>query len=153
MARHNPAAYFTDVRNSTAQTNDIVPFTQFSTDLANGALPNYSFVVPNVNDDAHDGTLQQADSWLQTNIEPLLATPSFQPGGHGLLIVVFDEGTNNTNGGGQVYWTAIGPDVKNGYPDSNFYQHDNTLRMISDGFGITPVGAAATAANMSEIFK
>ena len=31
-----------------AQAANIVPFTQFATDLANNALPQYSFIVPNV---------------------------------------------------------------------------------------------------------
>ena len=34
-----------------------MPFTQFATDLANHALPQYSFIAPNVDDDAHNGSL------------------------------------------------------------------------------------------------
>src|SRR5947209_4603364 len=32
------------------------------------ALPNVVFVIPNQNDDWHDGTVLQGDSWLQQNI-------------------------------------------------------------------------------------
>ena len=67
VRHHNPFVYFSDVQNSSTQTANIVPFTQFATDLANNALPQYSFIVPNVLDDAHDGTLAQADAWLQQN--------------------------------------------------------------------------------------
>ena len=44
--------------------NNLVPFTQLATDIANHTLPNYGFIVPNLNDDAHNGTLAQADTWL-----------------------------------------------------------------------------------------
>ena len=38
---HNPLSYFSDVRNSTTQRKNLVPFTRFSADLANHALPRY----------------------------------------------------------------------------------------------------------------
>ena len=45
---HNPFAYMTDVLNSPTQAGKIVPFSQFASDLAANTLPNFSFVVPNV---------------------------------------------------------------------------------------------------------
>src|SRR5712664_1916917 len=51
---HNPLAYMTDVQNSATEQQNLVPFTQFSTDLASGNLPDYSFIVPNAGDDAHN---------------------------------------------------------------------------------------------------
>jgi phosphatidylinositol-3-phosphatase len=152
--KHDPFAYFSDVINSTAQQQKIVPFTQFATDLKNGTLPNYSFITPNLLDDGHDGTLAQADIWLQTNIGALLASPMFQPGGSGLLIIVFDEGTDNTNGGGQVGWVAVSPKTMVGYKSTTFYQHQSTLRLMLEGLGVTGLpGAAATAPDMSEFFQ
>ena len=66
--RHNPFTYLSDVQNSTSQAAKVVPFTQFATDLANNALPQYSFITPNIMDDAHDGTLAQADCLAASNI-------------------------------------------------------------------------------------
>jgi acid phosphatase len=152
--KHNPFAYFSDVQNNSVQLDNMVPFTEFATDLAGGTLPRFSFITPNLQDDAHDGTLAQADSWLQSNLAPLLLTPMFQPGGSGLLIIVFDEGDDNTNGGGQVPWVAIGPRVKSGYRSVTFYQHQSTLRLILKGLGVTTFpGAAATAPDMTEFFQ
>jgi phosphatidylinositol-3-phosphatase len=71
-AKHNPFVYFTDVQDDPAQQLNIVPFTQFAIDLAAGNLPQFSFISPNEQDDAHDGSLAQMDAWLQTNIDPLL---------------------------------------------------------------------------------
>ena len=62
VRRHNPFSYLSDVQNSIARAANIVPFTQ---DLANNASPQYSFIAPNVDDDAHNGSLAQADAWLR----------------------------------------------------------------------------------------
>jgi hypothetical protein len=96
--------------------------------------------------------LGTADSWLQTNIAPLIASPVFQQ--DGLLIIVFDEsGGDNTLGGGRVFWTAISPKSKRGYQSTTTYQHQSTLRLILKGLGVTVYpGDAATAPDMSEFF-
>src|SRR5947208_393569 len=106
-SRHFPPIYYTDVHDNPAQAQNVVPFTQFATDLANGTLPNYSFIVPNLCNDAHDCSLNTADSWLQQNIHPLVRSAFFQQN-NCLLIITFDQaGGVNTNGGGQVYCVAV----------------------------------------------
>jgi hypothetical protein len=149
---HNPFTYLSDVVDSSSEKQNLVPFTQFATDLANSQLPNFSFVIPDTQHDAHDGTLQQADAWLKTNIAPLLADPTFQR--DGLLVIVFDEaGVDATNGGGKVAWVVVGPKVKTQYRSTTKYAHQSTLRMIMEAMGITSFpGAAASAPQMDEFF-
>jgi len=155
---HNPFSYFSDVRcsqqQSCPQQQNLVGFSQFQSDLGSGSLPDFSFVLPNLNDDAHDGSLAQADGWLQHSIGPLLASSQFQNGG--LLIVVFDEAedSDGTNGGGRVAMVIAGPNVKPGFQSSTLYKHQNLLRTITDYLGVDGnIGAASTAAPMSEFFK
>ena len=151
--RHNPFAYFTDVVNSSAQVNNLVSLSQFNSDLANDQLPNFSYLVPNLLDDAHDGPLQLADAWLQQKIAPLISSPAFQK--DGLLIIVFDEADTNdsTNGGGHVAEFVISPKAKQGYQSTNLYQHQSTLRLILHGLAVSSYPAAAsTAPEMGEFF-
>ena len=152
--KHNVFALLSDVANDpTGQACNIVPFTQFATDLANGTLPTFSNIVPDLCNDAHDCSLTTADNWLRTNIAPILSSPAFQQ--NGLLIITFDEsGGDNTNGGGKVYWVAISPKSKPGYVSTTTYLHESTLRLILKGLGVTTYpGAAATAPDMSEFFN
>ena len=152
--KHNIFPLLSDVANDpTGQGCNNVPFTRFATDLANGTLPAFSNIVPNLCNDAHDCSLSTADSWLQTNIAPLIASPVFQQ--DGLLIIVFDEsGGDNTLGGGRVYWAAISPKSKRGYQSTTTYQHPSTLRLILKGLGVNVFpGASATAPDMSEFFN
>ncbi|HTZ97664.1 MAG TPA: alkaline phosphatase family protein [Terriglobales bacterium] len=150
---HNPFTYFTDVVNSQKQRDNLVPFTQFATDLANNQLPQYSYIVPNMLDDAHDGTLSQADSWLQRNIAPLLASPTFQK--DGLLVITFDESFDSDvqHGGGQVAMLVISPLGKKGYQSTTFYQHENSCRLLMQGLGLTSFpGSCAGATQMTKFF-
>ncbi|MBV9179817.1 MAG: acid phosphatase, partial [Acidobacteria bacterium] len=151
--RHNPCSYFTDVVNSTTEVQNLVPFSQFGTDLANHQLPSFSFLVPNLLDDAHDGSIAAADAWLQQNIGPLLANATFQT--DGLLIIIFDEGDGNdsANGGGHVPAVIISPKAKPGYQSTTMYQHQSILRLILRGLGVTTYpGSASNAPDMGEFF-
>jgi hypothetical protein len=153
MQHHNPFTYFTDVVNSQSELNNLVPFSQFASDRANNQLPQFSYIVPNALDDAHDGTLNQADAWLQANIAPLIGSPTFQQ--DGLLIIVFDESfdTDTQNGGGQVPLVVISPKVKKGYQSTTLYQHQSTCALVMQSLGLTNFpGACQGAPQMSEFF-
>jgi len=164
VEHHNPLSYFSDVRDEPAQRVNLVPFSQISTDLANHALPNYAFIVP---DNAHNShscaqdipnctdqqKLAAADSWLQTNIDPLLRSPDFDGPESGVLIITFDEsaGSDNRMQGGKVLWVVVGANVKKGYVSTTCYQHQSTLRFMSGLLGLpSSPGAAATAPDMRE---
>jgi phosphatidylinositol-3-phosphatase len=154
VRRHNPFSLLSDVQKSTTQAANIVPFTQFATDLANNALPNFSFIVPDLNNDAHDGTLATADSWLQSNIAPLIASSTFQSGG--LLVILFDEGelSDFNHGGGQIPVVIVSSNSKPNFQSQTLYQHQSTLRLVLEALGVNKFpGQAATAPKMVEFFN
>jgi phosphatidylinositol-3-phosphatase len=151
--RHVPIAYPSDLQNSSAQQQNLVPFMQLAQDLSTGSLPNYSFITPNGCDDAYDCGLSTADNWLKTNIDPLIKNSVFQK--DGLVILVFDEsGNDNTNGGGRVGCALISPAFsKLAYQPTTLYQHESVLRLMLEGLGVTTFpGAASSAPDMGEFF-
>jgi len=153
VRRHDPFSYLSDVQNSATQAANIVPFTQFASDLAGNTLPQYAFVAPNVNDDAHNGTLAAADSWLQNNVPALLTNPAFQASG--LLIITFDESEDSDleNGGGHVATVIISSQAKKGYQSKTMYQHQSLLRLILASSGVNSFpGLSGTAPDMTEFF-
>jgi acid phosphatase len=163
VKRHNPFAYFSDVVG-TSQANNLVPFSQFSADLNNNQLPNFSFIIPNQYNNAHDcpaalpactnqDKLAAADAWLKNNIDPLLASPVFRQ--DGLLVIVFDESvdTDTANGGGHVAMLVISSKANQGLQSTSFFQHQSTLRTVAQALGLSSYpGAAATAPGMAEFF-
>jgi len=150
--KHNPLSYFSDVVNSSEKYN-LVPFTKFASDLTNHTLPQFSFIVPNLLHDAHDGSLATADAWLKTNIAPLIASSTFQNGG--LLIILFDESVDSdtAHGGGHVATLVIGPKVRLGHKSTVMYQHQNALKTLMKALGVSSYpGAASGAAAMTDMF-
>jgi hypothetical protein len=132
-------------------------------------LQNFNYIVPNIIHDADDGAstasalLANADSWLSTNIAPLLTTAPFQPGGDGILIVVFDEGdeggesddassdnscspTQSTGCGGHIAFVMIGPNVIQGSTTSNTYHFQDMLHTVLHLLGITDYMNGASGA-------
>jgi phosphatidylinositol-3-phosphatase len=159
LIRHNPFAMLSDIAdNRQVAYQHIWPFTQFATDVANGTLPELSFIVPDIYDDAHSASALRADAWLRTKVVgPLASHSPFEPGGDGVLIVDFDEAadTDTTHGGGHVAAVVWGPKVKVHYKQASetAYQHQSMLRTVMGELGLSnPPGAAAAAPTMSEFF-
>jgi len=164
LRRHVPVVYFSDVQQNSSQADNVVPFTQLALDMANNNLPDYAFITPDIYDDAHncpagmttctsDQMLAAADQWLSANIAPLLASSAFS---NSLLIVVFDESedSDTAHGGGHVPCVLVGSQVKAGYQSTTLYQHESTLRIMTEGLGVSDLpGAAATAPDMTEFFQ
>jgi acid phosphatase len=162
LKRHNPFAYMSDNLGGSSQAGNIVPFTQFATDLANNNLPNFSFVVPNainIGEDCPGGgtcsdssKLANTDQWLQANVSQLLANPAFQQ--DGLLVLWWDEGNAaDTNfGGGKIAVTLVGPTIKPGYRATTFYRQENLLRTVAEGLGLGFPGASIYVSSMAEFF-
>src|SRR5262249_55483822 len=114
-------------------------------------------------EDAHSGTLQAADQWLQANVPVILDRPEFQPGGDGILFVVWDEGNLSTDNrcsatvkygcGGRTATLVIGPQVKPGYKSTTTYHSENVLKTVCVAMGLSPCpGAAQNADPMGEFF-
>jgi len=149
LKRHNPFSYFSDVVSDPSQAANLVPFSQLSADLASGNLPDFSYIVPDALNDAHDGSLTQADAWLKQNLAPLLSSPRFQ--GDGLLVITFDEADNSdsAHGGGHVVTIVVSPKAKKQFQSPTFFQHESTLRLILSSLGISSFpGASASAPDM-----
>ena len=159
VIRHDPFALLSDVADSPNSAKQYIwPFTQLATDIANNALPQFSFIIPNLMDDAHNGTPMQADSWLQSKVVgPISGTAAFKAGGDGILTVLFDESieTDTTHGGGHVAALFWGPLAKVGYRQnsSTLYQHQSMLATWMAALDLpNPPGQAANAPVMSEFF-
>ncbi len=130
--------------------------------------PNYAYITPNLQNDAHDGTLSAADHWLSKNVPVILGLPEFQPGGDGILFIVWDEGNLSGNGvaqdnrcsstissgcGGRVATLVIGPQVKSHYQSSVLYHHANLLRTVCAAMGFSSCpGGGAVSKPMSDMF-
>jgi hypothetical protein len=162
--RHNPLIDFTDVCPGTGQDKKSVPYSQMAKDFEHGKTVNYAYITPDVDEDAHSGTLEAADRWLEANVPAILARPEFSPGGDGILFIVWDEGTLSSDNrcsdtvregcGGRTAALVIGPLVKPGHKSTVTYHNENVLKTVCATMGLSPCpGAARNVEPMADFFK
>ncbi len=136
--KHAPWVNFTNVPATAS-----MPFTSFG---AGPQLPTVSFVVPNLDNDMHDGSVAQADTWLATNVT---AYARWAEANHGLLIVTFDE--DDSSESNQISTILYGADVRPGtYAEP--INHYSVLSTVEQIYGLPKTGLAAGTPPISDIW-
>lgn len=138
--KHNPWADMTDVPASANQ-----PFTNFPTDFT--TLPTISFVVPNLQDDMHDGTIQQGDTWLKGHIDSYVQWAKTH---NSLLIVTWDEDDGSTSN--QIPTLFVGPMVKAGQYSENI-NHYNVLRTLEAIYSLPFANNSASVSTITDVWQ
>jgi phosphatidylinositol-3-phosphatase len=157
--RHNPPPYFTKLSGCGSRD---VPYTQLATDLANNALPAFSFVTPNLIDDMHDGTIAQGDAWLASNLPTILHSKEYQSGSTAVFIT-WDEGSGgysiedcddsaSTDNSCHVPTIVISPTTPAGATSGTFFDHYSLLATTEQLLGLPKLASAASAATMTAAF-
>jgi acid phosphatase len=95
--RHNPWTYFSSARDRAACRRYDVDATRLAHDSAAGTLPNVGFVIPDVVDDAHDGTLAQADAWISRQIGTLPTGPDWRAGRLAIVVSADEDDRHSGN--------------------------------------------------------
>ena len=138
--KHVPWTDFSDLPSSVNR-----PFTAFPTDFND--LPTVSWVIPDLVHDMHSGTIQEADSWLQTHLAPYLAWARDH---NSLLIITWDE--NNDAPGNQIPTIFVGPMVRPGKYRQDITHH-NVLRTIEVMYGLGHLGSSASATPITDVWQ
>ena len=146
-SKHNPAEYYTDV-GTQCPTNDVPMGTTTSgalhKDVVEGILPAFSTLTPNLNNDMHDGSIQQADAWLAAWMAQIVAGPDYQSG-HLAVVIVWDEGQGSGNAPSTVAMIAMSPYIVPGTRSSTYFTHYSLLKAAEDVAGVPELAGAATA--------
>ncbi|QMU77595.1 acid phosphatase [Streptacidiphilus sp. PB12-B1b] len=130
--KHSPWINFSNV-----PTSDSLPFTSFPSSSDYSSLPTLSFVIPNLNDDMHNGTINQADTWLKNNLS---AYATWAKANNSLLIVQWDEDDYTENN--QIPTIIVGQSVAPGSYDQTV-NHYNLLATLEQMYGLKAVGSSA----------
>jgi phosphatidylinositol-3-phosphatase len=146
--RHNPAVYYTRVEGA-CRSNDL-PLGGLAGDLRRGRLAAYTFVAPNLCNDAHDCSLAQADGWLGRWVPRILASPAYRSGTTALF-VTFDEDEHAEDN--RVYTVVVAPSVRPGTVSRTRFTHYSLLRTEEQLLGVPALGRAGSAASMAPAFR
>jgi len=156
---HVPFLFFDDVVGSPPSSSaprclqHVAPFTQLATDLQNGTMPRYAFIVPDFCDDMHDDCntgdpIRQGDDWLAAHVPPLLASQAYADGG-----VVFVAWDFSPDGNVPIGLIALSARARAGYASQAMLDTSSTLRSLQEIFGVGPLlGGAAAATDVGDLF-
>ena len=136
--KHNPWESFAGARKFEQ------PLSDFPSNYAK--LPAVSFVIPNLADDMHDGTIKQGDVWLETN---LAAYANWSKRNNSLMIVTFDEDDSRSDN--HIFTVFYGYGVQPGRYSEKI-DHYAVLRAIEDIETISPLGASAAGEVTSRVW-
>jgi acid phosphatase len=110
------------------------------------ALATVTFIVPNVDDDMHDGSVQSGDDWARRRLSPLLKWAAAHDA---LVIVTWDEGFDRRN---SIPTMFVGPMVRAGRYAERI-DHYRVLRTLEDLYGLAPTGKAAAVAPITDVWR
>jgi hypothetical protein len=140
VRKHNPLANFA----ATADAQHSVPFAEFPTDFT--TLPTVSLVVPDLNNDMHDGSAQAGDTWMKNHLG---AYATWAKTHNSLLIVTADE--DDKTAANHILTVVSGEHVQPGVRSSQSVNHYGVLHTIEDAYGLSHLGPSA--ASITGIWK
>ncbi|OBG30979.1 acid phosphatase [Mycobacterium sp. E3198] len=138
--KHVPWANFTNVPAANS-----LPFSAFPAGNY-AALPTVSFVIPNNDDNMHDGSIAQGDAWLSRE---LTGYANWAVANNSLLIVTWDEDDGGPRN--QIPTIIYGGHVQPGTYTEQI-NHYSVLATLEQMYGLPRLGYAATAAPIATIW-
>lgn len=140
--KHNPAAYYTNVRTECA-----------SLDVPLAATPDlsarFTFVTPNLCNDMHDCSTATGDAWLATFMGKVFASPEYAAGKTAVFLT-WDE--DDSGHGNHIATVVAAPSIVPGTVSGATFDHYSMLRTTEEMLGLGFVGSAAGATSMRSAF-
>ena len=144
--KHNPWAYFVDERRQ-CRAHD-VGMRRFGRDVAAGRLPAVGMVVPDLQHDAHDGTLQQADAWFRALMGRVFAGPDWRSG-HLAVVLTADE--DDGGQGNRVLTVVVHPSQRH-HVVFRRLSHYSLTRLYDEVAHLPLLNHARSAPSMAKAF-
>lgn len=149
VRKHSPWVHWQSSFINSVPSSENRPFSDFPADFS--SLPTVSIVVPNQQNDMHDGKypdrISRGDQWLKTHLDRYVEWAKTH---NSLLIVTWDE--DNGKSDNHIPTIIVGPMVRPGRYDERL-DHYGLLRTIEDMYGANPVGLSRNARPLTSIWN
>jgi phospholipase C len=167
--KHNPFVSYADVQSNPARMANVVDFNQLSTDLANGTVPDFSWISPDQCHDMHgignagacnfgnvQGLISTGDAFLKETVTAITTSSAWT--GNSVIFVTWDESEfpftdvsgccHAVPGGGHVVTLVISHSNHSAVTSSVAYNHYSMLATIEDGWQLGCLGFTCDRANV-----
>ncbi len=166
---HNPFMMYPDIYNNPERANRVVPLTQLDADIRANAVPQYSWITPNICNDMHLGPgcygvsetqLEKlGDDFLRKWVTAIQGSSAWT--GNSAIFITWDEGPGGegccdspttgsgdltqatVDGGGNVPMIVVARHGARGYSNTTPYNHYSLLRTIEANWDLGYLGYAA----------
>ncbi|ORA26608.1 acid phosphatase [Mycobacterium angelicum] len=139
--KHVPWVNFSNVPAANS-----VPFSAFPSPENYASLPTVAFVIPNADNNMHDGSIAAGDAWLNRQLS---AYANWAKANNSLLIVTWDEDDGGSRN--QIPTIFYGAHVQPGTYNEQI-SHYNVLSTLEQMYGLPKTGKAAAAAPVATIW-
>ncbi|GJJ11145.1 hypothetical protein Clacol_005376 [Clathrus columnatus] len=152
--KHHQLAIWNSVKLRPRRAALLRNMNDFAADINANALPQFVYITPNIDNDAHDTTIEFAAQWLQFFLIPLLKNPNFNDD-KTLVVVTFDEnetGPLNNNVLTLLLGNAV-PQRLRGTVDSTYLTHYSLLTTPQVNWGLDCLGRQDTNKTVANVFS
>ena len=140
--KHNPAAYYTNIRTACS-----------SQDIPLGSTPDisarFTFVTPNLCNDMHDCSVGTGDSWLSKFLPKILSSSTYTGGGTAVFITFDEDDFTSVN---KVATIVVSPYTAPGTSSGTAFTHYSLLRSAEEMLGLGCLANACSATSMRSSF-
>jgi len=141
VRKHNPAMSYSAISGNPTRCANITNLSGFDS-----ATADFEMIIPNEINDMHSGSVSAGDSFLKEFVPKITGNAAFE---NSLLIVTFDEGDSNDQGGGHIATILAGPNMTPGSHFDGPATHYSLLRTIELAWNLPFLGKAATASTIT----
>ena len=142
--KHNPIADWMGTGKYQLSPDLNQPFIAFPTDFSK--LPTVCYVVPNQNNDMHDGTITSGDSWIKQHMSDYIQWAKTH---NSLFIITWDE--DDHTAGNNIPTIFLGQMVKSGNYNE-YINHFSILRTVEDMYALRHADSAAMAMPITDVW-
>jgi hypothetical protein len=144
--KHNPWAYFVNER-AACRAHD-KGMAAFNYAASTGHLPNVGMVVPNLDSDAHDGSLSAADGWFKQQMTKVFAGPDWKSGRLAVVLTADEDDHNQNN----TVLTVVIHRSQHHHVVTTGLTHYSLTRLYDEVAGLPYLRNAKTAPSMAKAF-
>ncbi|KAH7883977.1 phosphoesterase family-domain-containing protein [Phlebopus sp. FC_14] len=154
VRKHNPFVVYDSVGMNTTRAARIRNFNDFAVDIGNNSLSQWTFITPNLRNDAHDTSTTYVSEWLTFWLLPLLNDPNFNTN-KTLILLTFDENETYTVNN-RIYTVLLGGAVPQNLwntTDDTFYTHYSALSTVENNWDLGNLGRQDTNKTLANVFS
>jgi len=148
--KHSPWVHWQGNGTNQIPASCNLPFSEFPSDF--NQLPDVSFVIPNQDNDMHNGSdparIITGDEWVEDNLSAYI---NWARSNNSLFVLLFDE--DNGDYSNRVPCIFVGPMVEAGDYLDNGYHHYDFLRTLEEMYGLPYTGNTVNATPITEIWR